>query len=84
MVLSLLRTPISLALNYVIIPDLNKRLAKGLPLPKIVAKVGGYTMTINIVNPILGFGEGYVLVGTDAQISIKPSADGVTMENEYH
>ena len=72
----MLQAPISLALNYVIIPKLNVILGRGMALPAVTVPTKGYNIHVNLVNPELGFGKDYVLVGADANITVTPSIPG--------
>jgi len=72
-IISLLQGPLGILLNYVVIPNVNKMLAHGEPLPNVKVTLPGYDITVSLVNPVLGFGQGYVLVGTDADIKVTPT-----------
>ena len=71
-IISLLQDPMELVVNHVILPKLNALLGVGAPLPSVAVKVPGYTLGIALTNPVLGFGDGYALVGTDVNITSSP------------
>lgn len=76
--LSAISDPANLALNYLILPGLNKRLAAGIPIPPIVAELGSGAdrakLTVNFHRPALLQYDGFLLVGTDANATITPGA----------
>jgi len=73
-IVTALSVPANLAINYVLIPKLNKGLQDGVPIPPVVTDLSDYELTLNFVMPRLRQFDGYLLLGTDVNATIQPKA----------
>jgi hypothetical protein len=73
---SALSIPINYLLNNIAVPLLNDFLRTGVALPSLTKSLGDYgTLHAEFVRPELTIGDGFLVVGSDANITISPTWD---------
>lgn len=77
-ILAALSVPVNGILNALLIPLLNAFVAKGVQLPSFEEPLGQVAIVYgNFVNPVIALNAGYLLIATDANITIVAKTTGL-------
>ena len=69
----ILARPLNFIVNHVVLPLANVALERGLPFPTFQQSAEGFNVSLALVQPTLKLCEGAVILGADAQLSLRPT-----------